>query len=113
MIVAPVTAFHVRVADDVVGGGGGWVVEGDNTKLTGTVYLQTVILIVTVALRVPAVSPLVFTAAVSFALLVIDVVAGDTLSQVALSEAVSVTVPEEVLEKVIVWFGGFAAPCTA
>ena len=70
-------------------------------------------MIVTVALRVPAVSPLVFTAAASFALVVIDVVAGDTVSQVALSEAVIVTVPEAVLENVIAWLGGFAPPCIA
>ena len=57
--------------------------------------------------------PLVLTAAVNFALVVMDFVAGDTVSQVALSDAVTVTVPEAVLVKVIVWFGGFAAPCTA
>jgi hypothetical protein len=39
-----------------------------------------------------------------------DVVAGDTVSQVALSEAVSVIEPEAVLEKVIVLLGGFVAP---
>ena len=61
----------------------------------------------------PAPRPLVFTAAVSFALVVRDVVAGDTVSQVALSEAVIVADPEAVLEKVINWFGGFALPCTA
>ena len=112
MTVAPVTAFHLRVADDVVGGGGGWV-EGDNTKLTGTVYVHQVpILTVIVALRVPADRPLVLTAASNFALVVTDFVAGDTVSQVALSEAVIVTVPEAVLEKVSAWFGGLAPPCT-
>ena len=57
--------------------------------------------------------PLVLTAAVNFALVVMDFVAGDTVSQVALSDAVAVTVPEAVLVKVIVWFVGFVAPCTA
>jgi hypothetical protein len=55
----------------------------------------------------------VLTAAVSFALVVMEVVAGDTVSQLALSEVVSVTVPEAVLEKVRVWFVGLAPPCTA
>lgn len=113
MTVAPVTAFHVRVADLVVVGGGG-VVEDDNTKLTGTVYVHQVpILTVIVALRVPADSPLVLTAAANCALVVTDFVAGDTVSQVAVSEAVIVTVPEAVLVNVIAWLGGFAAPCTA
>lgn len=75
--------------------------------------MHQAILTVTLALRVPAVSPLVFTAAVSLALVVRDVVAGDTVSQVALSEAVIVAEPEAVLEKVSVWLGGFTAPCTA
>ncbi|OQW37428.1 MAG: hypothetical protein A4E19_13565 [Nitrospira sp. SG-bin1] len=74
---------------------------------------QVPILIVMAALRVPAVSPLVLTAAVSFALVVTDVVAGDTVSQVALSEVVRVSEPEAVREKVNIWFGGFVAPCTA
>jgi len=39
-----------------------------------------------------------------------DVVAGETVSQVALSEAVSVAVLELVLETVNVWFGGFVGP---
>jgi hypothetical protein len=42
-----------------------------------------------------------------------DVLAGDTVSQEALSVAVKVTVLVGVLEKDIVWFGGFVAPCTA
>ena len=57
--------------------------------------------------------PLVLTATVSFLLVVTDVVVGDTVSQVALSEAVSVSMEEVALEKVIVWVGGFVAPCTA
>lgn len=107
-----VTAFHASVADFVVVGGD--VVEGDNTKLTGTVYLHQVsIMTVIVALRVPADSPLVLTAAANVALVVMDFVAGDTVSQVALSEAVIVTVPEAVLVNVIAWLGGFAPPSTA
>lgn len=105
------TAFHASVADFVV-----VVVEvvgGEIINVTGTVYVHQAIFIVTVALRVPAASPLVFTAAVSFALVVRDVVAGDTVSHVALSEVVIVADPEAVREKVIVWFGGFVAPCTA
>jgi hypothetical protein len=42
-----------------------------------------------------------------------DFVAGDTVSQEALSVAYKVTVLVGVLEKDIVLFGGFVAPCTA
>lgn len=42
-----------------------------------------------------------------------EVVAGGTVSQVVLSDAVSGTEPEAVLEKIIVWFGMLVAPCTA
>jgi hypothetical protein len=39
-----------------------------------------------------------------------DVVVGDTVSQVALSEAMSLAALELVLETVNVWFGGFVGP---
>jgi hypothetical protein len=55
----------------------------------------------------------VLTALVSFALVVMEVLAGDTVSHVASSEVVSVTVPEAVREKVSVWFVGLVVPCTA
>jgi hypothetical protein len=42
-----------------------------------------------------------------------DVLVGDTVSQVLLSEAVSVVSVELVLEMDIVWFGGLVAPSTA
>jgi hypothetical protein len=46
----PVTAFHVRVAEDVVDGGGE-VVEGERINVTGTTLLpQVPALIVTFAL---------------------------------------------------------------
>ena len=57
--------------------------------------------------------PLVLTATVSITFLIADAVVGDTVSQAALSEAVSVSVEEVALEKVIVCVGGFVAPCTA
>ncbi len=53
------------------------------------------------------------TAAANFALVVMDVVAGDTESQDTLSEAVIVACHVDFLETVIVWFGGLVAPCTA
>nr|WP_281720901.1 hypothetical protein [Nitrosomonas nitrosa] len=61
----------------------------------------------------PAPLPLVLTATVSFLLDVMVVLVGDTVSQERLSEAVSVAVVELLLETVMVWFGGFVAPCTA
>jgi len=42
-----------------------------------------------------------------------EFVAGDTESQEALSEALNVAFRLEVLETVMVWFGGLLAPCTA
>ena len=96
-----VTAFHFSVAEDVADGGG--VVGGEILNVTGIVVVcQVPTLMVRAALYVPAPLPLVLTATVSCLLLVIDVLAGDTDSQVALSEAVSVTVLELVLETVIV-----------
>ena len=108
----PVTAFHLRVAeevvDDVV------VVEGDTINVTGAVFVHQVpTLVVMVALYVPATSPVVLTATVSVLLVVIVVVAGDTVSQEALSEVVKVACQVVGLETAIVWFGGLVAPCTA
>jgi len=108
-----VTAFHVAVADFVVVVGGD-VVEGDMINVTGTVYEhQLPTLIVVVALRVPAESPLILTEAAIVLLVVMEVLVGDSTSQVALSEAVSVAVLEEFLETVIVWFAGFTLPYSA
>jgi hypothetical protein len=50
---------------------------------------------------------------VSLALVVMDVDAGETESQVALSVVVSVTRLVQFLVIDIVWLGGFVAPCTA
>lgn len=61
----------------------------------------------------PATSAVVFTATVSVLLVVMVVVAGDTVSQEALSEVVNVADQVVGLETAIVWFGGFVAPCTA
>lgn len=92
-------------------GDGGGGVAGDRINVTETVLVyQVPILTVMVPLYVPAASSLVLTATVSVALVVMDVVAGETVSQVALSEAVSVAVLELVLETVNVWFGGFVGP---
>jgi hypothetical protein len=55
----------------------------------------------------------VLTETVSFLLLVMEVLVGDTESHVALSEAVSVAELEYGLETVMVWLGGLVAPCTA
>lgn len=91
----------MSVAEDVADGGG--VIEDEIITVTGIVLVcQVPTLTVRAALYVPAPLPLVLTATVSCLLLVIDVFAGDTDSQVALSEAVSVTVLELVLETVIV-----------
>ena len=68
---------------------------------------------VMVALYVPAARPLVLTLTVRVARVVSDWLAGETVNQVALSEAVSVAVYVGVLVKVSVCFGGFVAPCTA
>jgi len=107
-----VTASQLRVAEDVVDGGG--VVEGDTINATGTVFMHQVpVFVVMVALWVPAISPVVLTATVSVLLVVIGVVAGDTVSQEALSDVVKVVCQVVGLETAIVWFGGFVAPCTA
>lgn len=66
-----------------------------------------------VALYVPAARPLILTVTVSVARVVSDWLVGDTVSQVALSEAVSVAGLDWVLLRVNVCFGGFVAPCTA
>ena len=58
----------------------------------------------------PADRPLVLTAAVIFPLVVIVVLVGETVNQVALSDAVSVFVEVMVLLTVSVCFGGFVAP---
>ena len=68
---------------------------------------------VMVALYVPAARPLVLTLTVRVARVVSDWLAGETVNQVALSEAVSVAWYVGVLVKVSVCFGGFAPPCTA
>jgi hypothetical protein len=57
--------------------------------------------------------PLILTATVMVARVVTDWLVGDTVSQVALSEAVSVAVVVGTLVKVSVFFVGFVAPCTA
>ncbi|NGZ61399.1 MAG: hypothetical protein CV081_12995 [Nitrospira sp. LK265] len=94
---------------DIVGGGGGGA--GDRINVTGTFLVyQVPTLMVMVPLYVPAASPLVLTATVIVALVVMDVVVGDTVSQVALSEVVSVAGLDWVLLTVNVWFGGFVAP---
>jgi hypothetical protein len=83
-----VTGFHARVA--VVAGGGGWE-GGDTIKVTGTFVLDRFpTLMVIVSLLVPAASPLVLAPTVSCAVLVMDVVASETVSQEALSESVKV-----------------------
>ena len=69
-------------------------------------------LTVMVALYVPAARPLVLTATVRVARVVSDWLAGETVNQVALSEAVSVALYVGVLVKVSVCFGGFV-PCLA
>lgn len=93
MIVAPVTAFHLRVALDVVDGG--CEGAGEIINVTGTVLVyQVPTLMVTVALYVPAPLPLVLTATVRYLLLVMEVLVGDTVSQDLLSEAVSVALLE-------------------
>ena len=112
----PVTAFHLRVAVDAVGVGddGGEEVADEITSVTGILWVNQVpSLTVMVALYVPAARPLVLTATVRVARVVSDWLAGDTVSQVALSEAVSVALYVGVLVKVSVCFGGFVAPCTA
>jgi len=88
-----VTAFHVRVAVEVAGGGddGGDEVLGETINVTGTDLVNQVpSLTVMVALYVPAARPLILTVTVSVARVVSDWLVGDTVSQVALSEAVSV-----------------------
>ena len=67
-----VTAFHVAVADFVAVDGGDEVV-GEITNVTGTVFVyQVPSLTVMVALYVPAVRPLILTAAVMVARVVAD-----------------------------------------
>jgi hypothetical protein len=112
----PVTAFHLRVAVDAAGGGDeeGDEVAGETINVTGILWVNQVpSLTVMVALYVPAARPLVLTATVRVARVVSDWLAGDTVSQVALSEAVSVALYVGVFVKVSVCFGGFVAPCTA
>jgi hypothetical protein len=65
-----------------------------------------------VALYVPAARPLVLTVTVRVARVVSDWLAGETVNQVALSEAVSVALYVGVLVKVSVCFCGFV-PCLA
>lgn len=73
-----------------MGDGGGWE-EGNTVNVTGTFLgAPCFALIVTVALWVPAASPLILTATVSWTVLVTDVFEGDTVSQEALSEFVNV-----------------------
>lgn len=106
------TASHVRVAEDVAPPPP--PPAGETINVTGTVVVHQVAHFnVMAAVRVPAVSPLALTVAVSFLLVVMEVVAGDSESQDALSEAVKVTVSVPGLETVIVWFGRVVAPCTA
>ena len=53
------------------------------------------------------------TVATNDALVVMEPLVGDTDSQEALSEDVIVAFHVDFLETVMVWFGGFVAPCTA
>ena len=61
----------------------------------------------------PAARPLVLTATSGHAQYVMVVVAGETVSQVALSAAIKVITSAVDLETVNVWFWGFSAPSTA
>lgn len=77
--------------------------DGEIINVTGIVVVcQVPTLMVRIALYVPAPFPLVLTATESCIVLVMDVLVGDTESQVALSETVSVTVLNLFLETVIV-----------
>lgn len=100
-MVVLVTAFHLRVAEDVAPPPP--PLPGDTINVTGSVFLHQVpTMVVMVALYVPATSPAVLAAAVSVLLVVIVVVAGDTVSQEALSEVVNVADQVEGLETAIV-----------